>query len=328
MQFRFNAPLRSLLLLAVLLFSFNANAANTANADAICHYTDFSLQLLGSGGPISDDKRASSGELIWWKGKPRILIDAGGGVYLRFGQSDAHLEDVDLIAITHFHTDHVTDLPALLKGAYFFEHKKSIDIVGPTGGDNFPSLTQFIDDQFNPKTGAYAYLGGLYTGTDGIQLKMKLTDVDYHSAKETKVYDHDGLVVTALGIPHGNVPTLAYRIDSPEGRIVVSADQNGSNPAFIAFASNADILVLPMAITEDAGAVSSFMHAKPSIVGKLAAETHPKMLVLNHFMGKSLREKNPSIDIIKRYYHGPIYASRDLSCYPVIITNNKVEMKP
>jgi ribonuclease BN (tRNA processing enzyme) len=312
----------TLLILGTLLFSVNANA------DEICHYTDYSIQLLGSGGPISDDKRASSGELIWWKGKPRILIDAGGGVYLRFGQSDARLEDVDLIAITHFHTDHVTDLPALLKGSYFFDYKKSIDIVGPTSGDNFPSLTQFINDLFNIKTGAYAYLNGLYKGDYGIKLKMKLTDIDYRGSKEIKVYEHDGLVVTALGIPHGYVPTLAYRIDSPEGCIVVSADQNGSNPAFIKFASNADILVMPAAITEDADKISSFMFAKPSIVGKIAAATNPKILVLNHFMGKGLRDKNQSIDIIKRYYHGPIYASRDLSCFPVVTTNNAVGVKP
>lgn len=311
----------TILMFSTLLFAVNANA------DEICHYTDYSIQLLGSGGPISDDKRASSGELIWWKGKPRILIDAGGGVYLRFGQSGAHLEDVDLIAITHFHTDHVTDLPALLKGSYFFAREKSINIVGPTSGDNFPSLTQFINAQFNHKTGAYAYLGGLYHGSDGIKLKIQLTDVDYRSTKETKVYEHDGLVVTALGIPHGNVPTLAYRIDSPEGRIVVSADQNGSNPAFIPFARNANILVMPAAITEDADKTSSFMHAKPSIVGKLAAATKPKLLVLNHFMGKSLREKNQSIAIIKAYYHGPIDASRDLSCFPVVTINNTVGVK-
>ncbi len=77
---------------------------------------DFTLQLLGSGGPISDDLRASSGELVWWKGKSRVMIDAGGGVYLRFGQAGGKLEDLDFLGLSHFHTDHVADVPALLKG--------------------------------------------------------------------------------------------------------------------------------------------------------------------------------------------------------------------
>ncbi|MDE5035969.1 hypothetical protein NAI71_12475, partial [Francisella tularensis subsp. holarctica] len=39
----------------------------------------FTVQLLGSGGPITDDARAYAGELIWFNGKSKILIDAGGG---------------------------------------------------------------------------------------------------------------------------------------------------------------------------------------------------------------------------------------------------------
>lgn len=311
----------SLLAFSMLLISVNSWAGE------VCSLTDYTLQLLGSGGPISDDKRSSSGALIWWNNKPQILIDAGGGVFLRFGQAGAHLENVDLIALTHFHTDHVSDLPALLKNSYFFDHEKSVHIVGPTAGAHFPSLTEFLNALFSSKQGAYAYLTGLYDATDGIKLKLLPTDVDYKSTKPIKVYEHDGLVVTALGIPHGDVPTLAYRIDSPAGRIVFSSDQNGSNPAFISFASHADILVMPAAITEDADSISSFMHAKPSIVGKIAAETQPKMLVLDHFMGKSLRDKDQTIKIIKQYYHGPVYAGRDLACFPIILNQNETNSR-
>ena len=38
------------------------------------------LQILGSGGPIADDGRASSGYLVWVDGESRVLIDAGGGI--------------------------------------------------------------------------------------------------------------------------------------------------------------------------------------------------------------------------------------------------------
>lgn len=297
----------------------------TAVAGETCVLTDYTLQLLGSGGPISDDKRSSSGALIWWHNQPQILIDAGGGVFLRFGQSGAHLEDVELIALTHFHTDHVSDLPALLKNSYFFDQEKTIKITGPTAGAHFPSLSHFLTELFNGVDGAYAYLSGLYDATDGIRLKIEPLDIDYKNTQPVKVYEKNGLVVSALGIPHGDVPTLAYRIDSPNGRIVFSSDQNGSNPAFIDFAQQADILVMPAAITEDADEMSSFMHAKPSIVGKIAEKTHPEMLVLDHFMGKSLRDKDQIMRIIKQYYHGPIKAGRDLACYPVVIKKENHE---
>ncbi|KQN60330.1 MULTISPECIES: MBL fold metallo-hydrolase [unclassified Erwinia] len=300
------------LLSAALVFT-----GSTLAAELQCQSKDYTLQLLGSGGPISDDKRASSGEVIWYKGKSRILIDAGGGTFLRFGQSGARLEELKLIGISHLHTDHVADLAAILKGGFFLRNKEQVLLSGPEGGAGFPKMTDYFADQFSKDKGAYAYLSGLYNATDGINLKVNLEDIDNKSTTPQPVYDADGLKVTALGIPHGDVPTLAYRIESPEGVIVVSADQNGSNKAFIDFAKGADILVMPAAIDENADAESKFMHAPPSVVGKIAAQVQPKILVLNHFMGKSLVLKKDTLDIVKKYYHGKVYASRDLSCFPI-----------
>lgn len=308
---------KALVVSGALLLSFNVMATGTQ-----CERKDFTLQLLGSGGPISDDQRASSGELIWWKGKARILIDAGGGVYLRYGQSGAKLEDLHLMALTHFHTDHTADVPAILKGAYFIKDKQNLVIAGPEGGNGFPSMTDYFSALFNAKDGAYAYLSGLYNATDGLQIGATLKDIDYRRQQSVVVYEEEGLKVTALGIPHGDVPCVAYRIDTTEGTIVISADQNGSNDAFIPFAKGADILVMPAAIDEHADEQSRFMHATPSVIGKIAAKVQPKKLVLNHFMGKSLILKNDTINIVKKYYHGDIYASRDLSCFPVSISTS------
>ncbi|MPY22990.1 MBL fold metallo-hydrolase [Shewanella sp. YLB-07] len=302
---------KTMLATSLFIVSSLAHAISTEPLDK-----DFTLQLLGSGGPISDDARASSGEVIWWKGKSRILIDAGGGVYLRFGQSGSRMEELNFLGMTHFHTDHVTDLPALLKGGIFFDRSSTLAISGPTGGEGFPSLTEYMDALFNSDKGAYAYLNGIYDGSHGL-FPVSLNDVDIHETQATKVYDADGLTIYAKSIPHGDVPCLSYRIESAKGTIVISADQNGSDESFIEFAKDADILVMPSAIDEGADSGSAFLHAKPSTVGQIAAKTHAKMLVLNHFMGKSLSMKDESIEIIKQYYHGPVYAGRDLASYPV-----------
>ncbi|ENM5757631.1 MBL fold metallo-hydrolase [Vibrio mimicus] len=276
----------------------------------------FTLQVLGSGGPITDDLRSSSAEVIWWKGKSKVMIDVGGGAYLRFGQSGAKLEDLDFLGITHFHTDHVADLPALLKGGYFFNREDPLDISGPQSGSAFPSLSGYMDALFNSKDGAYAYLNGLYDGSDGL-FPVTITNIPYKTSVPKQVYQQDGLTISAIGIPHGDVPCLAYRIESDQGVIVISADQNGSNPAFIDFAQGADILVMPMAIHESADEVSAFMHAKPSVIGEMASKINPKLLVLNHWMGVGLKHKSESIDIIKKFYHGKVIPARDLSSYPI-----------
>lgn len=304
--------------LPALLFAFAAAFAGAAQAGPLqCPADGISLQLLGSGGPISDDARASSGAVVWIDGRARLLIDAGGGTYLRYGQSGARLEDLDFIGISHFHTDHVADLPAILKGAYFLGSSHTVTLVGPTGNANFPAMTAFFHALFDPDHGAFQYLSGLAGGTDGLKLAVHVSDVDVKKPERTLVYQGDGVRIYALGIPHGDVPALAFRIESPRGTIVLSADQNGSRKEFIDFARGADILMMPAAIDEDADAESRFLHAPPSVVGKIAAEVQPKMLVLDHFMGRSLRDQDQNVRIIEQYYHGPVYAGRDLSCFPL-----------
>lgn len=291
-------------------------AADTDLAPADCH-SGISLQLLGSGGPISDDRRASSGAVIWIDGKARLLIDAGGGTFLRFGQSDAKLEDLDFIGISHFHTDHVADLPAILKGAYFTTNTHDLKLVGPTGDANFPSMTAFFNREFGKSGAAFQYLSGLADASDGLKLAVHPANVDVKASHGIIVWKGDGVTVSALGIPHGDVPTLAYRIETPRGVIVLSADQNGSRKEFIEFARGADILMMPAAIDADADAPSKFLHAPPTVVGKIAAEINPKMLVLDHFMGRSLKDQKKNVGIIRQYFKGPVYAGRDLSCFPL-----------
>ncbi|EDZ90630.1 MBL fold metallo-hydrolase [Francisella tularensis] len=294
-----------------------------AQTNPQCLDKSFTLQLLGSGGPITDDARASAGELIWIDGKSKILIDAGGGTYLRFGQSGARLEDLDSINMTHFHADHSADIPAILKGAYFSKRTENLPFSGPTHSGLFPSATDFLQRVFGKDHGAFAYLHGILTGTDGFPFKLDpVINIDYTKLEPTKVFSNDEFTVWALGIPKGDVPTLAYKIVSKKGTIVVTG-AGGSNEhdkfrdAFIKFAKNADILMMPMPIDESADAAGSFLHAKPSVIGQVAAAVNPKALVLSHFLGKGLVLKDESTKIVKKYYKGPVYEGRDLACFPV-----------
>ena len=56
-----------------------------------CGGGPLTLQILGSGGPAINSERASSSYLLWGDGHARMLVDMGGGAYLRFGQSGALL---------------------------------------------------------------------------------------------------------------------------------------------------------------------------------------------------------------------------------------------
>ena len=83
------------------------------------------------------------------------------------------------------------------------------------------------------------------------------------------VFEGEGLKVTAFGIPHANMPTLAYRVETRDGTIVFSSDQNGTDPTFVDFAKGANVLIMHLAIA--AGAPPSMLHASPAVVGRAPA---------------------------------------------------------
>ena len=63
---------------------------------------------------FSGSERASTGYLVWRDGRAAVMVDVAGGTFLRFGEAGARLDDLSVLAISHLHPDHVTDLPGLL----------------------------------------------------------------------------------------------------------------------------------------------------------------------------------------------------------------------
>jgi ribonuclease BN (tRNA processing enzyme) len=270
------------------------------------------LQVLGSGGPVADDGRASSAYIVWNDGRARVLVDAGGGSFLRFGQAQARFEDLDLIAISHFHTDHSSDLPALLKSGYFSGRERSLVISGPEGDDPFPGLEAFIESTLDPGRGSYAYLAGYLDGSDSL-VKLKLAPVAGQDRTVT-VLEQGGLKVMAQGVPHGIVPTLAFRVEEGGQSIVFASDQNGSDSRFPDFAQGASILVAHLAISENTAGAARKLHAPASVIGQMASQSGAKILVLSHFMSRSLKDMDNSLVKIRLQFSGNIILAEDLQC--------------
>lgn len=83
---------------------------------------DLSIMVLGSGGPIAVNQpkdRAGPGYIIFTDGKPRILMDSGGGTYKTLAKSGVNLKDIDIILLSHLHADHTGDLTPIIKTVYF-----------------------------------------------------------------------------------------------------------------------------------------------------------------------------------------------------------------
>jgi ribonuclease BN (tRNA processing enzyme) len=109
-----------------------------------CAGNPVAVQILGSGGPRLNPERASASYLLWVDDEAKVLIDAGGGAYLRFGQSQAKLADLAMVGISHLHPDHVSDLPALL-WTNSQTREAPLPIIGPSGNDAAPDFATFLN---------------------------------------------------------------------------------------------------------------------------------------------------------------------------------------
>ncbi|EDN66832.1 Arylsulfatase [Beggiatoa sp. PS] len=304
------------LIMISLLFSVNSHFSWASPGPSFCGDNPLALQILGSGGPIADDGRAATGYLLWIHGKSRLMLDAGGGTFLRFGEAKARIEEFDLLAISHFHTDHVADLPAILKGGFFSNRHRALELSGPSGNFMFPDTHSFIEALFKKDQGAFHYLSD-FLEDDGSLFPLNLTTIDIKRTTPTVVFQNDEMKVSALGVPHGIVPSLAYRVDIGDKSLIFGSDQNGSNPAFIAFATGADVLIAHFAIPENAGRVAKRLHAIPSVIGKLASDIQPSILILSHFMKRSLKNLNHNLSLVKKQYAGQVILATDLQCIPL-----------
>ena len=171
------------------------------------------------------------------------------------------------------------------------------------------AIPEFLSRLFDQQGGAFQILSGTVGGAGrGVPLDVDVVDVT--NAEPSTALDRQEMAVTALGIPHGPIPALAYRVQAGDVSIVFSTDQNGTNPAFTEFARDADVLVMHLAI---AGG-NSPLHASPAVVGRVAQEAGVGRLILSHI---GLFDLDPAIVEGRKYYTGSLTVGADLQCTPV-----------
>jgi ribonuclease BN (tRNA processing enzyme) len=303
-------------LLTVLYLSMAAQAAHAAN----CTGHGIELQVLGSGGPEMQDKRASSSYLIWQDGKARVLVDSGGGSALRFGEAGATMSGLDVFLFTHLHADHSADFPALVKSAYFEDRSRPLPVFGPPGNARFPATTEFLRDLFDAHHGAWRYLSEYLQG-GGDSFALQAHDVALGAKQIKAVYRESGIEAAAAPVIHGDVPALAWRVDIGGKRIVFSGDTNGDlgegSGNLVRLAENADLFVAHNAIPEGTGGPVRLLHMPPSVIGNIAAAAKVKALVLSHRMLRTLGREDDTRAVIAARYQGPFSFANDLDCYPL-----------
>jgi ribonuclease BN (tRNA processing enzyme) len=308
----------------VAIVSGVVTVSSAAPAQSNCAAEPLALQVLGSGGPYPAGSRASSGYLVWRDGRAVAMIDVGGGTFLRFGETGARLADLSLLAISHLHPDHSSDLPAFLWLSDRVR-QQPLTLAGPSGAAPFPSIEHFVTRLFDSSSGAFPILSGSVRQA-GTGVPLDIVTIDATASAATQVLADGDLVVTAIGVPHGRVPSIAYRLRVGERSIVFGSDQTGNDPRFSDFASGTDVLVMHLSLSQQAPDALAQLHARPAVVGQTATNAKARRLVLSHLIRAvppvrtewhSLFDLGQAVTDVRKNYSGPIDVASDLQCIPI-----------
>ncbi|MCR4605846.1 MAG: ribonuclease Z [Eubacterium sp.] len=88
--------------------------------------------LLGTSGMMPLPRRALTSLMTRFEGSS-LLIDCGEGTQVSIREKGWTLHDIDVIALTHVHGDHVGGLPGLLLSMGSAQRTEPVDFVGPKG---------------------------------------------------------------------------------------------------------------------------------------------------------------------------------------------------
>ena len=280
---------------------------------AECMGQGIELQVLGSGGPEMQGKRASSSYLIWRDGKARVLVDSGGGSALRFGQAGAQMADLDIVLFTHLHVDHSADFPALVKSSYFEHRRRPLPVLGPPGSEAFPSIIDFVRGLFDEKHGIYRYLSDYLTGGES-SYAIQPREIKLKPGELAEVFADADFKVMATPVTHGRVPAVAWRVEIGGHALAFSGDTSGDG-ALAKLAARTDIFVAHNAVPEGATGIERKLHMPPSVIGEIAKAASVKKLVLSHRMLRTLGQEPRTLESIAKVYTGPTVFADDLDCF-------------
>ena len=144
----------------------------------------------------------------------------------------------------------------------------------------------------------------------GVRLDVGV--IDAAKADPSPVLQDDGTTVTAKRIPHGNMPTLAYRVQNGNVSVVFSSDQNGTDPKFVEFAKGANVLIMHLAVAPGANqSLTCNARSRRSASRRRRALDSSLSVIL------ACSISMPAIADLRKFYNGPLIVGADMQCTPV-----------
>ena len=216
------------------------------------------LTILGSGSAIPVPDRNPASYLLDI-GAQTILLDSGAGASRQISRAGRTIKEISKLFYTHFHIDHIGDLPSILfaiKNSDFGDSTTSLDIYAHQ--DFMKFLTTFEN---------------LY----GDWIRNPDYPYEFHPLNG-KVVEFDNFVLKLFPANH-NPESLIFRFEDHYGKSLVYTGDTDYCDGLVEAARDADLLLTECSFPDNYDVQG---HLSPSKVRKVVKKANPKQVVLTH----------------------------------------------
>jgi ribonuclease BN (tRNA processing enzyme) len=221
------------------------------------------LTTIGTGTGAPHPLRVCAGHLVE-AGAIRLLLDCGNGVLHRMATLGVNWGSITHLAITHFHADHVADIPMLVfawRWGQLPPRSEPITIIGPIG----------TRDLLQRQASAF----GAWVTEPGFPVVIQ--EIEPDATVMLSNSEHEHIALSSLKVPH-TAESMAYSVVHNGKRLVYTGDTS-FDARVGEWAAGCDALLAECSLPDEMAIPE---HLTPRQTGALAAIAKPSLLILTH----------------------------------------------
>lgn len=205
------------------------------------------VMLPGTGSPLTDPTRAGPCAVVMAGGE-YLVIDVGQGSYARQTTMGLPVGQITGILLTHFHSDHITELGETCTMSWANSGRREpLPVYGPPGvKEVVAGFRQAYEQDSHYRVQHHGHLSPNNWRRHGAfptAVEIPLPGGSNSSMDSTLVFERNGLKVYAFNVDHKPVvPAYGYRFEY-NGRVVTVSGDCCKCPQLLKYSSGADILV-------------------------------------------------------------------------------------
>lgn len=245
------------------------------------------ITILGSGTGWPRLERGAPGYLLQIE-RENILLDFGPGTIGRLLKVGITINDLDVICLSHFHPDHITDLiPFLFATRYAlgYTRRRAFKLLA---GEGFRTFYETLKGAFG----------------SWVEPPAGLMEIQELSTRYPSAFLLPPFEVRTAPMQH-NPESIAFRFDY-QGKSFVYSGDTDFTPQLIELAQEADLLIIECSAPEGEKIPG---HLTPTLAGRIAGEARVRRLVLSHLYPPC--DASDIISPCQRFFAGEIILAKD-----------------